>query len=71
MGKKTYYVHLNWSDYPGKTSKLSIPSKWDTTKPVEALIELFVDAYNAKVLRCLLHSFFEFSLLTYLVESRK
>ena len=47
MGKKTYYVHLEWEGYPEKTSKLSIPGKWET-KPLSALIELFADAYNSK-----------------------
>ena len=47
MGKKTYYVHLDWEGYAEKTSKLSIPGKWEE-KPLSALIELFADAYNAK-----------------------
>jgi hypothetical protein len=48
MGKQTFYIHLNWTDYPEKTSKIAIPGKWETEKSVSAVMELFVDAYNAK-----------------------
>ena len=42
------YIHLEWNDRPTKTSKLSIPSSWETSKTVYDVIKLFVNAYNSK-----------------------
>ena len=42
------YIHLEWTDRPIKTSKLSIPSSWETSKTVFDVIKLFTNAYNSK-----------------------
>ena len=42
------YIHLEWDGQPQKTSKLSIPSSWTTSKTVKDVIALFLNAYNSK-----------------------
>eukprot|EP01035_Chromulina_nebulosa_P019873 gene19873-25825_t len=42
------YLQYNESDHPEKSSKLSIPSSWQSSKTVLDVINLFIKPYNEK-----------------------